>query len=45
MFIPDPVKKEKGEKNLVLPFLCSNKYHKIFNYFIFELTKKEIGAN
>jgi hypothetical protein len=26
-------------------FLCSHKYHKIVNYFIFELVKKKIWAN
>jgi len=46
--IPDPksATKEKGEKKfVVLPFFCSHKYHKIENYFIFELVKKKIWAN
>jgi hypothetical protein len=57
MFIPDPdfypsrnpdpttATKEKGEKiSFSLPF-CSHKYHKIKNYFIFELVqKKKLGS-
>jgi hypothetical protein len=40
--IPDPktLKKERGET-----FFCSHKYHKIENYFIFELVKKKIWEN
>jgi hypothetical protein len=39
---PKTATKEKGEKKLiVLPFFCSNKYHKIYNYFIFDLKKKK----
>jgi hypothetical protein len=52
IFIPDPdscpsriqdprtATKERGEKFVVPPFL----YHKIENYFIFELAKKKIWA-
>jgi hypothetical protein len=45
-WIPDPDysnKREGGEKFVVLPFFCSHKYHKIENYFIFELVKKKFG--
>jgi hypothetical protein len=39
--IPDPKTstKERGEKN----FFCSHKFHKIVNYFIFEMLKKRFG--
>jgi hypothetical protein len=53
MFIPDPdfypsrilttatTTKEKGKK--LVPYLfCSHKYHKIENYFIFELVMKKV---
>ncbi len=46
MFIPDPktATKERGEK--IFPYLfCCHKYHKIENYYIFELAKKKIWAN
>jgi hypothetical protein len=54
MFIPDPdpdlsisdpttTTKERGDI-FVLPFR-SNKFHKIGNYFIFELLKNKIWAN
>jgi hypothetical protein len=50
MFIPDPdfypsrIKtKERGGKNLLSYLFCSHKYHKIENYFIFELMKKKLG--
>jgi hypothetical protein len=46
--IPDPKTaiKERGEKKLiVIPFLCSRKFHKIVNYFSFEVLKKKIWAN
>ncbi len=33
-------KRERGEKNLLSYLLSSHKYHKIENYFIFELMKK-----
>ena len=42
--IPDPKTaiKERGEKKLiVIPFLCSHKFHKIVNYFSFEVLKKK----
>jgi hypothetical protein len=42
--IPDPKTstKERGEKNCCLTFFCSHKFHKIENYFIFEMLKKKI---
>jgi len=45
--IPDPktVTKERGEKNFCQTFFCSHKFHKIVNYFIFEMLKKKILAN
>jgi hypothetical protein len=46
--IPDPKTETKGGggvKFVVPPFFCSHKYHKIENYFIFELVKKKIWAN
>jgi hypothetical protein len=46
--IPDPktAKKERGEKKFVVnTFLCSHKFHKIVNYFSFEVLKKKIWAN
>jgi hypothetical protein len=45
--IPDPktATKEKGEKKLVVIFLCSHKFHKIANYFSFEVLKKKIWTN
>jgi hypothetical protein len=47
--IPDPntATKERSEKNLLSlgTFLCSHKFHKIENYFIFEIIKKKIGGN
>ncbi len=36
-----PATKERGEKNQ----LCSHKFHKIVNYFSFEVLKKKIWAN
>ncbi len=37
---------ERGEKKLSChTFLCSNKFHKIGNYFSFEVVKKKIWAN
>ncbi len=37
---------ERGEKKLVvIPFFCSHKFHKIVNYFSFEVLKKKIWAN
>jgi hypothetical protein len=54
MFIPDPAfypsriqhtaKKKRG-KNCAVLHLCGYKYHKIENYFIFDLVKKKIRAN
>jgi hypothetical protein len=42
--IPDPktATKERGGK---ITFLCSQKFHKIENYFSFEVPKKKIWAN
>jgi hypothetical protein len=40
--IPDQktATKERGEEELVVAFFYSHKYHKIENYFTFELVKK-----
>jgi hypothetical protein len=46
--IPDPktVTKERGENTFFCQtFFCSHKFHKIVNYFIFEMLKKNIWAN
>jgi hypothetical protein len=46
--IPDPktATKETGEKKFFCHnFLCSHKFHKIANYFSFEVLKKKIWAN
>jgi hypothetical protein len=46
--IPDPkiATKERGEKKISYQtFLCSHKFHKIVNYFSFEVLKKKIWAN
>ncbi len=46
--IPDPktATKERCEKKLSChTFLCSHKFHKIVNYFSFEVLKKKIWAN
>ncbi len=46
--IPDPktATKERGEKKISChTFLCSHKFHKIVNYFSFEVLKKKICAN
>jgi hypothetical protein len=46
--IPDPktATKERGEKKISgHTFLCSHKFHKIVNYFSFEVLKKKIWAN
>jgi hypothetical protein len=45
--IPDPktATKERGEKKFFVNFLCSHKFHKIANYFSFEVLKKKIWAN
>ncbi len=47
--IPDPgsktATKERGEKISCHNLLCSHKFHKIANYFSFELLKKKIWAN
>ncbi len=46
--IPDPktATKEKCEKKISChTFFCSYKFHKIENYFIFEMLKKKIWAN
>jgi hypothetical protein len=31
------------EKFVVISFFCSHKFHKIVNYFIFEMLKKQFG--
>ncbi len=43
--IPDPktATKERGEKNLLSCLFCSHKFHKLENYFIFEMPKKKFG--
>jgi hypothetical protein len=46
--IPDPktATKERGEKKICChTFLRSHKYHKIENYFSFEVLKKNIWGN
>jgi len=46
--IPDPktATKERGEKNnFCLIFFCGHKFHKIDNYFIFEMPKKKFWAS
>ncbi len=47
--IPDPKTATKGrgwkKKFAVIPFFVSHKFHKIENYFIFEMLKKKIWAN
>ena len=46
--IPDPKTgtKERGEKKIFChTFLCSHKFHKIVNYYSFEVLKKNIWAN
>ncbi len=57
MFIPDPGsrisdpgsknrnKREGWKKNCCQTFLCSHKFHKNVNYFIFEVLKKKNWAN
>ncbi len=48
--IPDPGsknsnKRERWKKISCHTFLCSHKFHKILNYFSFEVLKKKIWAN
>jgi hypothetical protein len=46
--IPDPktATNERGEKKInCYTFFSSHKFHKIENYFIFEMLKKKIWAN
>jgi hypothetical protein len=45
--IPDPktATKERGEKISCHTFVCSHKFCKIENYFIFEMLKKKIWGN
>jgi hypothetical protein len=38
-------KRERGKKISFHTFLCSQKFHKIVNYFSFEVLKKKIWAN
>jgi hypothetical protein len=43
--IPDPktaIKERGGKKLVVILFFCSHKFHKIGNYFIFEILKIRI---
>jgi hypothetical protein len=45
--IPDPktATKERGERKLVvIPFFCSQKFHKIVKYFSFEMLKKKVWS-
>ncbi len=42
---PKTETKERGEKNLLSYLFCNHKFHKIVNYFIFEMLKKKIWAN
>jgi hypothetical protein len=42
---PKTTTKERGEKKFCHTFLCSQKFHKIENYFSFEVLKKKIWAN
>ncbi len=43
--IPDPKTATKERKISCHNFLCSHKFHKIENYFSFEVLKKKIWAN
>jgi hypothetical protein len=51
MFIPDlgsRIKKQEQKrgvekKYVVITFFWSHKFHKIVNYFIFEMLKKKVG--
>jgi hypothetical protein len=45
--IPDPktAAKERGEQICCHTFFCSHKFHKIENYFIFEMLKKNFLAS
>ncbi len=45
--IPDPKTSTKGrvEKKCLSNIFCSHKFHKIVNYFIFEMLKKKFWAN
>ncbi len=48
--IPDPGNQKQQQKrgvkkNFCHTFLCSHKFHKIENYFSFEVLKKKIWAN
>jgi hypothetical protein len=43
---PKTATKERGEKKISCQtFLCSHKFHKIVNYFSFEVLKKKTWAN
>jgi hypothetical protein len=42
---PKTATKGRSEKKISLNFLCSHKFHKILNYFSFEVLKKKIWAN
>jgi hypothetical protein len=56
MFIPDPdffpfripdpktATKERGKKKFCHSFLCSHKFHKIENFFSFEVLRKKFGT-
>ena len=41
---PKPATKERGEKKICHTFFCSHKFHKMWNYLIFELLKKKVWA-
>jgi hypothetical protein len=43
--IPDPGSKNSNNKDLLSYLFCSYKFHKIENYFIFEMLKKRIWAS
>jgi hypothetical protein len=43
--IPDPKTATKEVKIICHTFLCSHKFHKIVNYFSFEVLKRIIWAN
>jgi hypothetical protein len=42
---PKTATEERSEKHCCHTFLCSHKFHKIENYFSFEVLKKKIWAN
>jgi hypothetical protein len=42
---PKTATKERGEKKFVVILLCSHKFHKIENYYSFEVLKKNFFSN